>query len=252
VRNSNDEDEADSTSFVPAGVAAALLLPLLKPSDFLSLPSRASLNTVRVGIRRGNADPACRVRSSKTMAVDDDDASTAPSIVQPEPPSPLARYTGCPFNPIICRECGVSIGKRDSKLTLRRLVGKHEVKKHKDSPLGMDGKDMAANFITNMLKRVAAGHASIVINATEDQRRLLRLFLSSESVPAVFCPPCGKVFPTGRNDFFGQSYPLQLITSPFKVKGATRGVEPAPATISRPGFERRRRVLVAGNRAGLT
>jgi hypothetical protein len=64
--------------------AAALLLPLLRlrPSDFLSLPSRASLITVRVGIRRGNADPACRVRSSKTMAVDDDDASTAPSMVQ--------------------------------------------------------------------------------------------------------------------------------------------------------------------------
>jgi hypothetical protein len=103
------EDEADLTSFVPSGVAAALLLPLLRPSEFLSLPSRASLNTVRVGIRRGNADPACRVRSSRTMAVDDDDASTAPSMVQPEPPSPLARYTGCPFNALICRDCGVSV-----------------------------------------------------------------------------------------------------------------------------------------------
>jgi hypothetical protein len=33
----NDEDEADSTSFVPAGVAAALLLPLLRQHDFLSI-----------------------------------------------------------------------------------------------------------------------------------------------------------------------------------------------------------------------
>jgi hypothetical protein len=32
------------------------------------------------------------------MAVEADDASTAPSMDQPEPPTPLARYTGCPFN----------------------------------------------------------------------------------------------------------------------------------------------------------
>ena len=75
----------------PVLPAAALLLPLLRPSDFLSLPSLASLIAVRVGIRRGNADPARRVRLSKTMAVEADDASTAPSIVQPEPPSPPAR-----------------------------------------------------------------------------------------------------------------------------------------------------------------
>ena len=106
MRNSNDEDEADSTSFVPAGVAAALLLPLLRPSDFLSLPSLASLIAVRVGIRRGNADPACRVRSSKTMAVDDDDASTAPSMVQMLDAfgkvdrllSTLPSYTAAPFS----------------------------------------------------------------------------------------------------------------------------------------------------------
>jgi hypothetical protein len=55
----------------PVLPAAALLLPLLRPSDFLSPPSRASLIAVRVGISRENADPACRVRSSKTMALDD-------------------------------------------------------------------------------------------------------------------------------------------------------------------------------------
>jgi hypothetical protein len=67
------------------------------------------------------------------MAVEADDPSTAPSMDQPEPPTPLARYTGCPFNALICRECGVSIGKRDSKLTLRQLVKNHERSKHKDN-----------------------------------------------------------------------------------------------------------------------
>jgi hypothetical protein len=38
---------------------------------------------------------------------------------------------------------------------------------------------------------------------------------------------------------FYQSYPLHLITSPFEANGATGGVEPAPATKNRPGWERR-------------
>jgi hypothetical protein len=177
--------------------AVALLLPLLRPSDFLSLPSRASLITVRVGIRRGNADPARRVRLSETMAVDDDDASTASSMDQPEPPTPLARYTGCPFNALICRECWVSIGKRDSKLTLRQLVKNHERSKHKDNPLSIAGRDTAGSVITHMLTRVAAGHARI---AAEDQRRLLQLFLTSETSSASYCFPCQKVFLKGQKD----------------------------------------------------
>jgi organic hydroperoxide reductase OsmC/OhrA len=95
------------------------------------------------------------------MAVDDDDASTAPSIVQPEPPSPLARYTGCPFNALICRDCGVSVGKNTSLRTIRQLVARHELKKHKDNPLSMAGRETAGDFITHMLTRVAAGHARI-------------------------------------------------------------------------------------------
>jgi hypothetical protein len=38
---------------------------------------------------------------------------------------------------------------------------------------------------------------------------------------------------------FYSSYLLQLITSHFEVNGATGGVEPAPTTKNRPGWERR-------------
>jgi hypothetical protein len=88
-----------------------------EPYRLSPLPSSASFIAVRIGIRRGDGHSACRVRSSNTMAVVDDDSSEAPSVEQPEPPTPLGRYTGCPFNALICRDCGLAIGKKTIKLT---------------------------------------------------------------------------------------------------------------------------------------
>jgi hypothetical protein len=48
------EDEADSTSFVPAGVAAALLLPLLRPSDAADLRRRRLLMAASIRLKFGS------------------------------------------------------------------------------------------------------------------------------------------------------------------------------------------------------